>query len=182
MSAAKTAVEVDEFAGLEAWVNTIDGRIVLQTRDSQGGLTDTIVAGGKTVHVSPADRRLNQDKVASKDLDPFQNGYLAPVRLIEGDRDTAKLSSNPNVLSEDDMLALFEDPYEAFTARLQEITLPITLQRMLRMITQVENATVRQQEAIKDRIAALQPTTYTEVISAAGEGGRPTVGRAVQPR
>lgn len=171
----------DEFEGLEAWVNTIDGRIVLKTRDSQGGLTDTIVAGGKTVHISPADRRINQEQVATAELDPFQNGYLAPVRLIDGDKDTAKLSANPNVLSEDDMKALFGKGFDAFNKRLKDITLPITLQRMLRMISQVPNATVRQQEAIKDRLAALQPTSHTEVTTADGNG-RPTVGRAVAPR
>lgn len=169
-----------EFDGLEAWVSTIEGRIVLKTRDSQGLMVDTILGGGKTVHLSPNDRRINQDLVGGTEQDPFQNGFLAPVRLLDCDRDTAKLAANPNVMTEADMVALFDRSLEGFVARLGEITLPTTLQRMLRMVGDVPDATVRQQRAIEDRITALAPATHTEVVSA-DSGGRPTVGRAVQP-
>lgn len=172
---------MNELEDLETWENATDSRIVLRVRNANSGaLEDTIIGGRRRVQLTPGDRRINQEQVATEAQDPFQNGFLAPVRLIEGHEDAAKLSSNPNVISEDEMKALFRGKFETFTARLETITLPITLQRMLRVVEAVPDAQVRQVNAIQDRLTTLvNPPHEVEIVA---EEQRPAVGHVVTAR
>ncbi len=166
---------------LETWTNATQGRIVVKMHNSQGVVDDILVAPRKNIHVTPNDRRMNQELAADPTQDPFQNGFLAPVRLIDGEADSELLMDNPNVITEDEMTAMFSKDFESFTARVEEITLPITLQRLLRISSDVETAQVRQVNAIKARISKLSPQTHDEVVSMAGDGPV-SVGRATSPR
>lgn len=166
---------------LETWRNATQGRLVVKQHNTMGQLEDVIVGSQRVVQITPTDRRINQEQSAGPTQDMFQNGFLAPVRLLDGEFDTAKLSENPNVITEEEMASLFEADFTVFCARLETITLPITLQRMLRIAGEIDTTQVRQVSAIKARIEKLVPTTYTEIeqISA---GSEPSVGRAVSPR
>lgn len=165
---------------LETWRNATQGRLVVKQHNTMGQLEDVIVGAQRVVHITPTDRRINQEQSAGPTQDMFQNGFMAPVALLDGEFDTAKLSENPNVITEEDMTALFSADFGAFCSRLDTITLPITLQRMLRIAGDIDEAQVRQVNAIKARIAALVPPTHTEIEQVAV--GEPGVGRVVQPR
>lgn len=166
---------------VETWSNATAGRIVVRMHNSQGAVDDILVAPGRNIHITPNDRRMNQEQAAGPDQDPFQNGFLAPVRLIDGEADAELLLDNPNVITEEDMKALFDKPFDAFCARLEEISLPITLQRLQRIAGEVETAQVRQVNAIRARISALVPVTHEEVVSMAGSGSA-SIGRVVSPK
>lgn len=174
----------DESPDLETWESSIAGRVVLKLRNTLGTLTATMVGPGKRAHLSPADRRYNQDKYATAAQDPFQNGTLRPVRLVEDDPDTAKLLSNPNLISADEMRALFKKPLPAFEARLATITLPVTIREIRRIAEDVEGATIRQLKAIEARLEAVAPTRFAEVTVAGGDPDdeSPPAGRAVSAR
>jgi hypothetical protein len=90
------------------------------------------------------------------------NGILTPIRLIEGSENSAEIASNPNLISEEDMRKLFGQHWKQFQGRVNEITNVTTLSRLLAMTDEVD-ATVKQVQVIKDRIAEVQPNSFVEV-------------------
>lgn len=157
---------VDDSSGMETWKNATRSTVVLRRFDRTGKLTDEVVRGGSVFHITPDERRLNQEIAASDDLDMFQNGLLAPVKLIESAEDVEQFKSNPNHMSEDDMLALLQSrSAKAFQERVSNITNPVTLKRLLEMAAQSDeaNATVKQVEFVTARLQEVSPSLYTEV-------------------
>jgi len=150
---------------METWKNATRSTVVLKRFDRAGRLTDDVIRGGQTFHITPDERRLNQEIAATDDLDMFQNGLLAPVKLIETAEDVEQFKSNPNHMSEDDMLALLQSrSAKAFRDRVSEITNPVTLKRLLEMAqTEEANATVKQVEFVSSRLQEVSPSLYTEV-------------------
>jgi hypothetical protein len=165
---------------LESWKNASLGRVVLKKYNQRGELADEMVTGGKVFHISPKERRINQEMAASPDLDFFQNGFLTPVRLIETEEDAAELASNPNLLSEEDMRGLFKGNWKAFDQKVQEISNLTTLKRMLEVAQEVD-ATIRQVDVVNARIQEIDPADHVE-IGHAGNFDERTGLKPVTPR
>lgn len=170
---------------LETWRNVTAGRFVL-TRHS--ALTNQrqyeMIGPGKTFHVTPTERRLNQELAADDELDSFLNGTLQPVRLLDGTEEG--LLNNPNHIADDDVAGMFKLHHKTFGARLQQITNTAILNRMLEVAREDDvNATVRQVEAIQARIREVDPPMFetAEVTtSAVPVAGGPSDLRPVSPR
>jgi len=115
-----------------------------------------IRSGGKAV-ITVEERKLNQDRAASTEKDFFMNGALTPIRLVDTAEDYHEISSNPNLLSEDDMLDLFKLKGPAFRARLADVTNVIALRRMLDIAKSDDktNVTMTQFKILESRIAEL---------------------------
>lgn len=141
---------------LETWQNSTKGRIGVLKFDHRGDLRNELVRGGMNVHLSPAERQINQEKAASAALDIFSNGHLTPVRLLEGTEDAQEIASNPNLMGESDLRGLFKAHWKTFDTRVKEITNTITLNRLLALSEDDSvNATVKQVATIKAQIASL---------------------------
>jgi hypothetical protein len=164
----------------ETWQVAIAGHVVLKQYTQQGDLGDVVVAGGRKFHISPKERRINQEMAATEDLDMFSDGTLVPVSLIEGSEDAAKLANNPNIISESEMKDLFSEHWKKFDERVDQIANQAALQRLLEMASDPESgATVRQAETIKARLAVLNPNAPNEHVQL-GEGRGVTL-RPVTP-
>ena len=165
---------------LEVWTNPTRGVVVVWKHNGAGVLDAELVKPGRTVHLTTFEKRLNQERAASAELDVFANGTLQPVRLIEGDPSEA--ASNPNWLSAGDMAALLQSHHKTFEKRVGEITNAATLERLLE-VARDKDATVKQVELIRARLSAVSPTDVEDVtVHARGddliEGGI----KAVTPR
>lgn len=149
----------------EVWQNMGQGRVVLKKFDSRGRVTHEIISGGKTVHLTPEERVLNQEEAASEELDFFKNGFLAPVRLLD-ESDLAETADNPNIMSEEDIRTLFrtKSNWKKFDETVQGVSNVILLDRMLKM-AEAEDATVRQVRKIHERISEISPNSVTDVES-----------------
>lgn len=139
----------------ETWKNVTAGTVVLRKIDRNGELIHEVITGGRTFHVTPTERRLNQEQCASDELDSFQNGILTPLRLIEAAEDVEAIRDNPNHMSEDDMADLFKSKgLKAFQDKVESVTNPIALTRMVEIAKAEEvNATVRQVQILEARLA-----------------------------
>ena len=137
----------------EIWKNSTMSQVVIQ-RTAANGIRHEIITGGRSFSISPEDRRMNQNLAASDTLDVFANGMLHPVKL---DEDTEpEVVENPNHISDEQLPGFFKLHYRTFEKRINEISNPIVLQRLLE-IGSTHDATVRQMEMVKARHDVLLP-------------------------
>lgn len=156
---------IDDPTGFETWKNTVPGKVVIKRMGRTGELVDEMISGERTFHITPAERRLNQEMAADEFLDFFQNGVLVPVKLIESAEDVEAIKSNPNLVTEDEMKDLIENrrAIKAFQERVESIRNPTALQRMLELAKADDNATVRQLEVIEARLKQVAPSLHQEI-------------------
>jgi hypothetical protein len=147
---------------LETWKNVTRATLVIKKQNQRGELADEIVGGDKVLHISPTDRRINQELAANEDLDMFTNGLLSPVRLIENEEDTAELASNPNSMSEGDMEDLFKAHHKTFEAKVGQVKNEQTLRRMLEVARRID-AKSSQIDKINARLDEVTPKNFVEV-------------------
>lgn len=141
---------------LETWQNSTKGRIGVLKFDHRGDLRNELVRSGMNVHLTQAERQINQEKAASAELDVFSNGHLTPVRLLEGTEDAKEIASNPNLMGESDLRGLFKAHWKTFDTKVKEITNTITLNRLLALSDDDSvNATVKQVATIRKQIESL---------------------------
>lgn len=165
-------------SNMETWKNVMEGTVMVRRLDHRGELTrvDTIQSG-KTLHLTPEERRLNSEQAADPDLDFFRNGMMTPLRLLDDSEEARELANNPNVMSESDMKALFKVHPKTFDAKIRTIGNPVTLERML-SLAHDEDATIKRVEMIKARLAEVSPS----LASLRPAEPRSVTGRAVSPR
>jgi hypothetical protein len=169
---------VENTKDYEQWENTTAARVVLRRLDRKGELTDELIGSFRKFQISPQERKLNQEQAADAESDPFQNGRLAPVRLIETEEDYEAIKSNPNIVGEEDMKGILaKTSVKAFKERIEQISNPYALQRMLEIASNDDKATNRQVEIIKARLVEISPSNFTEVVTQAG----PQSGTGMRP-
>lgn len=140
----------------ETWKSNIEGTIIVKRYDRKGDEKDERIASGQEIRLLPEERRLNQEIAAEPGQDPFQNGMLVPMKLVESADDYDDLRGHPNHLTEDDMRKLLANPKQI--AKLEEgissISNPTTLVRLLAIAEEPDvDASVKQVAAIKSRLA-----------------------------
>lgn len=149
---------------LETWRNATRGSIVLRRFSESGHMIEVLLRGGQAVQLSPRERRINAEAAASAKLNPFANGTMQPIRLIESEHDTAELAASPNVMSESGVLELFGAHWKQFQARIEQVDNPLLLHRMLEVADSAQvNATLNQVKTIKARLAKLDGETGAAV-------------------
>lgn len=176
MTTARIITSINDF---ETWNSSIDGVVWLKKFDRRGDIIEEQVKPHGKVILTPEERRYNQEMVAESSLDPFLNGMLIPIKLVESSDDYAELRGNPNHLTEDDMRGLLENPKDlaGLASNVAKVSNPTTLQRMIALAESEEvDATIRQVSVLRQRLADLsQEATYTEVEQITTPTGRDVV-------
>jgi len=139
---------------METWENPTNSRVVLKKFNAKGELTDQLFGGRTKIHLTPQERRINQELAAMPSQDMFQNGMLCPVRLVDDEDDTLALAANPNNLPESEMVALIKGNLKGLKAKLEDITNVLTLQRMVEIAKEMD-ASVSKVTALSDRLDSL---------------------------
>lgn len=139
----------------EAWENNGKANVVVKKRGEYGAEIEERVTGGKLLQITRADRHMNQEAAASPELDPFENGMLAPVRLIDP-ADTASLAEKPNLMSETRMHEVVHADAADFAKVLSGITNEVVVSRLLE-VAREENVSVSRVEAIQSHYEDVQP-------------------------
>lgn len=148
---------------LEHWKNQGEATVVVKKRGEYGIEQDEVIRGGKPLHITRADRRMNQERAAAENLDVFTNGMLAPIRV--GDS-AAEFAQNSNLLTEDDMRGLVRAHPKTFDKKLTEISNPIVVARLLQ-IAREEDCTIKRVENIEARLEEVNPVRTTKIKSTA---------------
>jgi len=151
---------------VEVWKNVSAGRLFILKLDRRDEEELVSVPSGQTVSLTPAERKLNQNRTVSKDLDVFSNGRLEPVSLLDDEEDTKEIEANPNRVTDAEVLEIFADGKEnwrGFDRRVEEISNATTLTRMLSFVGQAD-ATARQVKCLHDRLREVDPAVYLSVV------------------
>lgn len=143
----------------ETWKNQGLGKVVVKRHGEYGVEKDEIVRGGKTLHITAADRRMNQERAANASLDVFTNGMLTPVRVGSA---AEEFEGNANLLTEDDMRALVKSHPKTFAKKLGEITNPVVVGKLLE-IAREEDCTVGRVETIEARLDDVNPINTVKI-------------------
>lgn len=184
IAAKKAAPAVDpdlvpREAGIEQWKNTTAGMIYITRIGDYGKKQTELIGSGRVFSITPQERRLNQNGCATPALDMFQNGTLAAVSLLDDEPDTPKLRDNPNMVDEREIPRMFKLRGEHFSDRIELISNPATIGRLLELARDPRlNATVQQFEMLRRRERA---------IAGQNDDDRPppapdTIPKAVTPR
>lgn len=139
---------------LEVWENVTEALLGLRKIDYRGNEKDVLVRGGSKVTLTPEERELNESLVADEKFNPFTNGMLRAVRLSD-DPDATEVDASA-ALSPDEMSEFFKQTVAAYTKAVKEITSSILLQRLIKHGEEHE-ATVRQVQALRDRLESVDP-------------------------
>jgi hypothetical protein len=149
---------------LETWRNASNGKAWVWVHNQIGERQDRQVPAGGKVQLTSVDRQLNQEMAADDSLDLFKNGILVPIRLVEDAEDFADIEDNPNHITEEEVLALFDAPWKTFDKQINEITNRATIERMVSLAEGNEvdaegeslvDATMRQVKVLRAREADL---------------------------
>lgn len=147
---------------LETWENITDSRFVIRKYTSQGEIASEMIGGHKKFHISPVERRLNQEESASDEQDPFSNGSLVPVRLIDGTEDAAEIAANPNLMSETEMHELVKGNIKGLRERLGVLKNSLVVAHLLE-VAKADDVANSKVSAIDARLAELNPSSFTEI-------------------
>lgn len=143
----------------ETWENSTRSQIWVLTSDTRGEPRSELVRPGQKVQVTVAERLLNSDRAYDSAVDVFRNGSLVPVRLIDSAEDYEEHANNPNNMSESDMVALFKLSAAQFKKRLQEISNPAALDRIVALSEDdATKATLSQVKAARARFNDVSPS------------------------
>lgn len=180
-----TIIEPDADS-IETWQNVTRGRVVLNRLGELGQKRPDMIGAGKTFHITPRDRRINQEAAANPDLDVFLNGTLQPVHLpSDNGEDYSAITANPNLLGDDTQIKrLFKASDETFAERLAEIKNSTALERLKDLANQDETgARVAQLRMIEARLEQVAPEiTNIHPETAGGDERDRTQIKAVTPR
>jgi len=153
----------------EVWKNVSRGRRGIIRQDRHGKTIHELIPAGKSVKLSREERLDYQRNVASDALDIFQNGALVPVKLID-DEDVREMASNPNLLSDDELVNLFKLQWKRFEGEIAKITNVYALERLVEHAEQSDDVTVKKLEIVKSRLedtkeASAATTKVTQSIA-----------------
>ena len=141
---------------LETWKNQARGGTGIMKYDRYGNPVGERVPPGGTTTVTPRERRLNHDRSVSDELDPFKNGRLVAIRLLDSEPDTIALKANPNGMSDTEIDKLFEMSTQEMSDRLDSVSNPLVLERA-KAKAEEKDATLRQVKVIDDHLDKLTP-------------------------
>lgn len=153
---------------METWENATKGRVWIKKFGADGRLRDEIVGSGRSIHLTDAERRINQEMAATEELDVFKNGILQPLRILDGTEAAKEIAENPNHLSDSDIKSLVRGHHKTLDARLKAIRNPSALQRLLEAARE-EDASISVLERIKARLSEVAPSLYDEVTPIGGD-------------
>lgn len=154
----------------ELWRSAIEGEVWIKQYDRRGDEISVRVPAGKEFRILPEERQINQEMAAEPHLDPFQNGMLIPVQLVESAEDFEELQDNPNHLTETDMAGLLDKPgdIEALSAALDKVNNPTTIVRLLAIAEGRDETTLKQVNLIRERLQQVQKQTDYEEVETMG--------------
>jgi hypothetical protein len=182
-------IEEPDADQLETWQNVTRGRVVLRRHGALGQVRHDMIGPMKTFHITPQERRMNQEVAATEDQDWFLNGTLQPINLADTD-DAEFLTDNPNLLGDEDQIRrLFKASPDVFAERLATIKNATALERLKEIAYQDETgATITQVRMIEARLDQIAPAIENVHPGTAETGpggetrGKDRAVKAVTPR
>lgn len=149
MSTAVGSVTDAEKLFVETWENVATSTNYVLKLDFRGDYKPQMVQGPRQFKLTTYERILTQDNIYDVRNDPFKNGSFRPVIVPEG----VDVETNPNALSDEDILRVFNSSENAWVSYMEVIDSPGTLQRMVDLAEQSDTITVKRLRDIQDALS-----------------------------
>lgn len=151
-------------AETEMWKNTTKGTVAVNKLDHRGERYQQLVRGGRSINLTVEERRMNVEMAYDENVDPFRNGTMVPVKIIENDEEIMALQSSPNVKTDDELSELFDLHWKKFDEEIAKITNPATLGRLYELAVE-HDATHRQVSSVQARLQEVDPAANVEEVT-----------------
>lgn len=146
--------EAREF--VETWENIATFQNAVIRLDVRGDEKHEVISGEhREFYLTTEERMLTQAKVIDKENDPFLNGCFRPVVVPEN----VTIESNPNALSDQEILDIFAASDLAWGEWMKTITSPATLNRMVTLADDAPGVTVKRLREVQAQLNAVKPPT-----------------------
>jgi hypothetical protein len=143
---------------IETWENIASYQNAIIRLDTRGDERHEVINGRRRFMLTTEERIITQDRVVDEKNDPFLNGSFRPVIVP----DSINIETNPNAMSDDDILRIFSASELAFDEWLKTIDSPQTLRRMADLAPD-SDITMKRYKAIEARYREVKPPTRLEV-------------------
>lgn len=128
-----TAEQVDF---VETWENVAQSTNYVIKLDSRGEEKHEAVTGRRKFTLTTQERMITQEKILHAKHDPFLNGSFRPVVTP----DDITIETNPNALSDEDIVNIFGASKMAWGEWLQTVDSEATLRRMMDLANEHEDS------------------------------------------
>lgn len=112
---------------VETWEHISPQQWGITRLDPRGDEKPEVIVGRREFKITTEERILTQDKIRDEKSDPFLNGSFRPVMVP----DSVTIESNPNALSDEEILRILNASELAWTENLNTIDSVATFRRMV---------------------------------------------------
>lgn len=134
---------------LETWENLSPATHYVIKLDIRGDEKHEPVSGkNRRFTLTTQERMITQSKIIEPKKDPFLNGAFRPVITP----DDINIETNPNALSDEDILKIFEASAIAFDEWLETVDAESTLRRMLVLAEDDDDIAYKRVRKIEQRV------------------------------
>lgn len=144
---------------VETWENIAPYQSAVITLDRRGDERPVVITGRRTFMLTTQDRIITEDRILDPKNDPFLNGAFRPVVVP----DSIDVKSNPNALSDEEIVKIFSASELAWSEWLSNIDSVATLRRMLDLADEAESLSLKRYRQIEARLLDVRPRTQLEV-------------------
>lgn len=120
---------------VETWENVSPSTNYIIRLDMRGDETHVQVSERRKFMITTQERMLTEERVLDPKNNPFKNGSFRPVITP----DNVTIETNPNALSDDDILRIFKASEVAWGEWLSNLDAPATLRRMIELADENED-------------------------------------------
>lgn len=140
---------------VETWESVSESLHFVINFGPLGEHTHQPVAGQRKFTLTTAERLVTQSKIVDDNNDPFLNGSFRPLVVPS----TVTVETNPNALSDEDIVRIFSASKAAWEAYLEVLDAPATLRRMLALAEGAagEGLPVSRFRELEAKLAVLTP-------------------------
>lgn len=154
MANSRSSITAEQREFVETWENIAAYQNAIVQLDIRGDEKFKVIQGEKReFYLTTEERLLTQSKVIDAKNDPFLNGAFRPIVVPEG----ITIETNPNALSDEEILEIFGAGDFAWSEWMQTITSPATLNRMVDLADDAETMTVKRLREVQMRLREVKP-------------------------
>lgn len=144
---------------VETWENIATRQNAIIRLDARGDARQEVITGRRSFMLTTEERLITENKVLEDKNDPFKNGDFRPIVVP----DSVNIETNPNALSDEEILQMFTVGEAAWPQLLETIDSVATLRRMLDLAETVDSMTVRRLRDMESRLIEVRGSSRVQI-------------------
>lgn len=146
---------------VETWENIATRQNAIVRLDVRGEEKPEVITGRRNFFITTEERIITEGKVLDPKNNPFRNGDFRPIIVP----DDVNIQSNPNALSDDEIVKMFSVGDAAWGGVLETIDSIATLRRMLDLAEEQDDLTMKRFRDMENRLVTVRGTDRVRITS-----------------